>query len=75
MKPNGPLRVRLVSFYTLKSYINVKPLHYLIYNKATSIQHEIVDNILPNDNKIFYSFGSERLNLIEWWSLAQILNK
>ena len=26
MKPNGPLRVRLVSFYTLKSYIIVKPL-------------------------------------------------
>ena len=46
MKPNGPVRVRLVSFYTLKSYIIVKPLHYIIYNKTTSIQHEIVDKIL-----------------------------
>ena len=75
MKPNGPLRVRLVSFYTLKSYIIVKPLQCLVYKQSTSIQLGIGDKILPNDNKIFYSFGSERLNLIKWWSLAQILNK
>ena len=57
MKPNGPLRVRLVSFYTLKSYIIVKPLHYLIYKKSTSTQHGTGDKILPNGNKIYYVLG------------------
>ena len=29
MNPNGPLRVHLVSFYILRSYIIVRPLHDL----------------------------------------------
>ena len=70
MKPNGP-----VSFYTLKSYINVKPVHYLIYKKFTSIQQGIVAKLLPQRQQNIQSFGSERLNLIKWWSLAQMPSK
>ena len=40
--PGGPqlnecIRVHLVSFYALKSYIIVKHLHYFIYKKSTQL--------------------------------------
>ena len=35
----------------------------------------IVNKILFNKNKIFFSSVSERLNLIKMWSVAQMQNK
>ena len=66
MKPNGPLRVHLVSIYALK--IMAKHLHYLIYKKSTQLEtveeliinvclHGIVDKMQSNDNKIFDALG------------------